>query len=97
MLRPQNMQKSLVWCALLALPAVIGLAQPAQAATFTSQFLSGSAVGNEVLNLPSPGQALGGGTVFQYNTISDATGNKLTTDDGGPKDFTLSGTSTAGK
>jgi hypothetical protein len=31
MLRPQNMQKSLTWCALLALPAVIGFAQPAQA------------------------------------------------------------------
>jgi hypothetical protein len=97
MLRPQNMQKSLVWCALLALPAAIGLAQPAQAATFTSQFLSGSTVGSEVLNLASPGQVLGGGTAFQYNTINDTTGNKLTTDDGGAKDFTLLGASTASK
>ncbi len=87
----------IVCAALLGLPVAIGLAQPVQAATFTSQFLSGSTVGGEVLNLASPGQVLGGGTTFQYNTINDATGNKLTTDDGGAKDFTLSGTSTAGK
>jgi hypothetical protein len=96
MLRPQNMQKSLVRCALLALPAAIGLAQPAQAATFTNvQFLTDSTAGTEVLNLASPGQVLTS-TPVQYNTINDTTGAKLTTDNGDAKDFTLSGSSTTG-
>jgi hypothetical protein len=96
MLRPQNMQKSLVWCALLALPAAIGVAQPAQSATFTNvQFLTGSTAGTEVLNLASPGQVLTS-TPVQYNTINDTTGAKLTTDNGDAKDFTLSGSSTPG-
>jgi hypothetical protein len=96
MLRPQNMQKILVLCSFVALPAAIGFAQPAQAATFTNvQFLTGSTAGTEVLNLASPGQVLTS-TPVQYNTINDTTGAKLTTDNGDAKDFTLSGSSTTG-
>jgi hypothetical protein len=56
MLRPQNMQKILVLCSFLALPAAIGLAQPAQAATLTLN-------ANNVTNpLVDDGIATGAGT-----------------------------------
>jgi hypothetical protein len=96
MLRLQKSPKLIVCATLLALPAAIGLAQSAQAATFTNvQFLTGSTAGTEVLNLASPGQVLTS-TLVQYNTINDTTGAKLTTDNGDAKDFTLSGSSTTG-
>lgn len=60
------------------------------------EFLSGSTAGTEVLNLDTPGQLLSGGIPIQYNAIDNVTGAKLVTDNGDSKDFTLSGTSTAG-
>lgn len=60
------------------------------------QFLTGSTVGSEVLNLASPGQLLGGNTTFLYNTMNDANGLKLITDNGDKKEFKLSGLSTSG-
>ena len=77
----------------VALSSVLLLPGAAHAGTpFALEFLTGSTPGTEVLNLSSPGQILSGGS-FQYNTINDASGAKLTVDNGDLKDFTFSGTS----
>ncbi len=84
-----------------ALAALSGLAPaialfPGQALAATPfnnvQFLTGNVAGTEVLNLASPGQLLTG-SPFPYNTLNDATGAKLATDNGDLKDFSFSGSS----
>jgi hypothetical protein len=92
MLRPQNMQRSLVWCALLALPVAISVTQPAKAATFTKTITF-----NEV---GSPGfptatttiAAPGGSGSIAYDVINNATGE---TGADGVTDITVSATASA--
>jgi hypothetical protein len=67
MLRPQNMQKILVLCSFLALPAAIGLAQPAQAATFTNTTINFNESVFPVTTAASNGTQ-------SYNLLNDATG-----------------------
>jgi hypothetical protein len=82
MLRPQNMQKSLVWCALLALPAASGLAQPAQAATFTNTTIDFSESA-----FPASAAAITG--TQAYNLLDDATGTKLSANNGDANDIAI--------
>jgi hypothetical protein len=90
------MKPSLIGAIVVAIVPVLTI-EPVQALAFTNQqFLSGSTAGTEVLNLASPGQVLSGSTPYQYNTINDATGSKLTISNGDSNDFTLSGSSTTG-
>jgi hypothetical protein len=74
MLRPQNMQKSLTWCALLALPAVIGFAQSAQAATFTKTITFNEVGAPGFPTATTTIAPAGGSGSTAYDVINNSTG-----------------------
>jgi hypothetical protein len=93
MLRPPNTQKFLVWSALLALPAAIGVALPAQSATFTKTITfneTGSPGFPTATTTIAPRGSL---QVVNYDVINNFTG---ATAADGVTDITVGASATAG-
>jgi hypothetical protein len=92
MLRPQNTLKFLALCSFLALPAAIGLAQSAQAATFAKTITFNEVGAPGFPTATTTIAAPGGSSLTTYDVINNVTGASGAD---GTQDITVSATASA--